>query len=140
MQDELITFETAKLAKEKGFEEYVEYYFLNEGEKHTQSGSTNFNYKGTLNPIRIWEGNNTYYSRPTQSLLQRWLREKCGKHVQIIAEYYDNGINWNWQVLWSNKDFVNPYDGTGLYGDNGEYTTYEQALEAGLQEALKLIK
>lgn len=74
----------------------------------------------------------------TMFLIQKWLRDVHKKDVSIIPEYYKDGINWNWQVLWS--DPLNDYDykgGTGMYGDNGEYSTYEEALETGLQYTLK---
>ena len=43
----------------------------------------------------------------------------------------------NKNEIYHNLDDI--YDGTGMYGDNGEFPTYEDALEFGLQEALKHI-
>lgn len=65
----------------------------------------------------------------TQSLLQRWLREEHNIHINC---------------MFSNREDINGY----FYGiieskeseDCKVYETYEEALEVGLQEALKLIK
>lgn len=134
MKDQLITFETAKLAKEKGFNEYCYNYWIDE---NTQ---TNEHYIGKLvkefKPIPA----------PTQSLLQKWLREKHNIDVVISPERYYTGVNYLVQAQkWDlNADpevklnFV--IKGSCWYNDNHEYPTYEEALEKGLQEALKLIE
>lgn len=79
---------------------------------------------------------------PEQSLLQKYLREKYNCHIQITHEPYTNGINFNVQVLFYNPNSVDCWDelSSGVYGDNGEFPTYEEALEFGLQEALRRIK
>lgn len=78
---------------------------------------------------------------PTQALLQKWLREI--HEINIFMTFKPNIKKW---------DFI-PYD-MGMNGNeyvkyNLEYTkqfndrrfdTYEEALEIGLQEGLKLIK
>lgn len=76
----------------------------------------------------------------TMILIQKWLRDVHNKHVQITAEYYSDGINWNVQVLWLDENDHHDYTGgTMMYGDNGEFSTYEAALEFGLGKALNLI-
>lgn len=79
---------------------------------------------------------------PTQSLLQKYLREKYNCHIQVTHEAYINGINFNVQVLFYNPNVTDCWDdlSSGMYGDNGEFPTYEEALEFGLREALKRIK
>jgi hypothetical protein len=113
MTDQLISFETAKLAKEKSFNEDM-----------CHCGGF---------PDCICTD-----LRPTQSLLQKWLREV--HHYHVIAEPYphsDGFLRWNCLVnnlrKTTNNCFLNyaimsPFKGT-----------YEEALEIGLQEALKLI-
>jgi hypothetical protein len=83
----------------------------------------------------------TYPNVPTQSFLQKWLREVHG--INIFMTFKPNIKKW---------DFI-PYfmsmDGKEYIKYNSEYTkihnerrfdTYEEALELGLQEALKLIE
>ena len=122
MEDTLITFETAKLAKEKGFEFKV-----------------------------VWEyilGFENNYERdkylPTQSLLAKWLREKYDIEInitrmppEVIKSSFNKGNKrikkynmWVWNLNGNPR-----IENSSLFFDN-----YEEALEAGLQEALKLIK
>ena len=132
MEDTLITFETAKLAKEKGFFQETNRlkipYYNYKGE-----------FKGDVSDWRIRKyirGENTsdieFVSAPTQSLLAKWLREEYNIHVTS-------------QI--GNLDFINTYHYEIRYIDknkfmckvNGNFKTYEEALEIGLQKALKLI-
>ncbi len=72
------------------------------------------------------------YPRPTQSLLQRYLREKHG--IQVYA--YSMTKNLAGEYM----DWVYCIDGVTSDHRLGSYT-YEQALELGLKQALnKLIK
>lgn len=103
--DTIISFETAKLAKEKGFK-----------------------YKWGVD----FDGydDSLYIDCPTQSLLQKWLREEHNIHIDM----YRNAIGFQ-----CNLDKAGCGTHIRKVTDCEEYT-YEQALEQGLQEALKLIK
>lgn len=85
------------------------------------------------------------YKRATQSLLQRWLREIHQIDVVISPERYSNGVNYCVQAQKFDlnegcitQNFI--VEGSYWFNDNHEYPTYEEALEKGLQEGLKLIK
>ena len=74
MTDELIQFETAKLAKEKGFDLMHE---CKDG-FHPDTGEV-------LSPT-FWDyvlGDKRLVGRPTQSLLQKWLREVHELDIEI---------------------------------------------------------
>jgi len=127
MIDELISFETAKLAKEKGFDEKVYREYDKSGYLRCTSKSADV----VLGPYDELL-KSTEYPAPTQSLLQKWLREEhklqiainyCGDTYPTVEEDYD-------AYYPSVRNFIN--------GNIVE--TYEEALEQGLQEALKLIK
>jgi len=146
MKEELISFKTAKLAKEKGFDENINRYYE---QKH---GSTN---------IHMYEGSVTNNSilAPTQNLLQRWLREVHRIHIVINlwidmdrVYHYNYTLSQEYYPGTTKKTFI-PFvkyvKKTGRIADwrinhpikENVYSwrTYEEALEAGLQEALKLI-
>ena len=136
MKDTLISFETAKLAKEKGFNiECGNYYRVWYKEAQLHLGSMYSNDLKEDNPP-----NEYFYLAPTLSLAQKWLREVYNIHIVISVDFYKDGINYLWQVF--KYDVTKKYncEGTGVYGDNGEYPIYEQCLEAAIQESLKLIK
>lgn len=71
------------------------------------------------------------YSRPAQSIAQKWIRETKNLHIEI-SYMYEN--YWTYDIL-----TIPRHDLIGL-SDRPiiRYNTYEEALEAGLQEALNL--
>ena len=123
MEEQLISFETAKLAKEKGFqEECLHFYCLNRTCNHVDKANK---YSFEVNANKESDDNFGYgktTSAPTQSLLQKWLREEHMEHVTSnIGE-----LGYSWKIAWRKE--------------GGFYKTYEEALERGLVEALKLIQ
>lgn len=120
MEDELIKFSTAQLAKEKGFT-----YELC-GQSFRPNGDFTYG-----------RNDDIFYPAPTQSLLQRWLREK--HKIFVYVNPVDSWHEYKYIVLC--EDVMAPFY---LY-ENSEvnsktYNTYEESLEQGLFESLKLIK
>lgn len=77
MEDVLITLETAKLAKEKGFDLITNnIYMIN---FTTEVIMENINY------LKHSDGNNPFVSAPTQSLLHKWLKEL--HDIYIVIEF-----------------------------------------------------
>lgn len=141
MQEELITIETAKLAKEKGFDEICAWVYYDPmkiiGKHHITGqvytlrlgpcGARQYNYYKT--PPK--DGINRYHAC-TQALLQKWLRKNHGINViPIPSEYEEDGEYHNCRI----QSFKLKVNTEHCWGN-----TYEEALEVGLQEALKLIK
>jgi len=129
MEEQLISFETAKLAKEKGFNIATFYGYNSKG--LIQEYFTHASYAPGEPEIRLHEFLNIWeYQAPTQFLLQKWLRTTHNHFITVIKESH-------------NEYFCEEYDellgGMVLFLVT-DYETYEDALEAGLYEALKLIK
>lgn len=160
MIDQLITKDTAILAKSKGCDLSSNYFYT------AENGLCEIGYDGeTLYTLDkhlccidyIYDCNGEFwfdtkdqpyfpekYPALTQSLLQRWLREVYNLYVVCTSEFYGDGINHNVQVLCYNpnlsgSDYYDNSKCTGMFGDNGEFETYGEALEFGLQKALELI-
>jgi hypothetical protein len=115
MEDQLISFETAKLAKEKGYD------FENTWEYIDKM----FRYKHDMTRFLI-----------TQSLLQKWLREK---HNIIITPKTDFIA---WECVVDHPDWTEELLVDKIRTEKeplGVFYYYEEALEAGLQKALTLI-
>lgn len=126
MKDKLVSFTVGKLAKEKGFNIKTKPFYNGlQNNKLVESDLI-----GTANQLNDW------YPAPTQSLLRRWLREVHGIIIEI--DCYSDIENSYYEVL-----IYNPFDPieseNGMNIPNNEYRTYEEALERGLVEALKLI-
>lgn len=127
MQEEIIKFETAKLTKEKGFDEITDAVYTPSG-KLSDGMSDNFWNSQRIYPDMQWA------AAPKQSLLQRWLREKHNLHLAV--EFFIGGGTGFSEVY--SCEVYNLTKSFGLC--DFVYDTYEEALEAGLLAALKLIK
>jgi len=122
MKDKLILFDTAKLAKEKGFDwKVLKAYDGVPICSHSESIFKPLNYNSTTS------GN--YHSAPTQSLLQKWLREEHNIHIGI--DYGELCKKYMLYIHFVNNEIESDFECI--------YKTYEEALELGLQEALKSI-
>ena len=135
MEDTRVTFETAKLAKEKGFPQETNRleipYYNYKGE-----------FKGDVSDWRVRKyirGEDTsdieFVSAPTQSLLAKWLREEHNIHIEISNNNYNKLLNWSFDLHKLPVGIIQMWE----RGDS-TYNTYEETYEIGLQEALKLIK
>ena len=128
MEDTRITFETAKLAKEKGFPQ-----------EPNRLKIPYYNYKGEFKGdvtdfLRKYlkkedTSNVESVSAPTQSILAKWLREEHNIDVLVTS------INGSKLKRYVSKIYVNKlYVKLVGHSDN-----YENTFEKGLQETLKLI-
>jgi len=143
MQETLITFETAKLAKEKGFDIgvnqsyiiYKESYNYDDDPNHRESYKVNDieinshyhvnNHKGIDLSNELYEA----YSVPTQSLLQKWLREVHNIHLAVEPETFNPETDYISEIIILPRKFLK-YRGK----------TYEEALEIALKCGLKLVE
>lgn len=174
MNEPLVSFETAKLAKKKEFG----YAIINSEE--IQLIGKGFSYRGNypVHEFSYWEyapkseylkseesvtlktvttnsssfelimeeyssDGNQYgyraYLAPTQALLQKWLREVHTLHVEASLEMISKfGIKL--YVVSIHIQEKEEYFGITCRLKITGFTSYEEALEAGLLEALKLIK
>lgn len=118
IREEICTYEVCKLAKEKGFNVDCEAFYYNDG---------------FLQYAKFENWNGRYinkFSAPTQSLLQRWLREEKKWNI-VVRMYEDKG--YYWFVQNSKGQLQTSYF---TYADE-MFTTYEHALEDALKYALE---
>ena len=142
MEDEIVSFETAMLLKEKGFNEPCSYYYEN----------------NDLYKLGYYHGDGTGFVRnnspidgrflcekmqctaPTQSLAQKWLRET--RNITFNANPHSNDGKIIYvvtiKVISSNKyiDFNVMMDASNKAT---MFDNYEDAIEAGLKYCLKSI-
>ena len=132
IEESYVSFDTAKMLKEAGFDVPCTSNYMTSKSSWNDLQRANFN------------ASETTYSRPTQALAARWLREVHGIHVSseiIVYPMYDRDsrkvtgtrITWGYYVAILNRRA--PWRGT-----LEKYKSYEEALEAGLQLALGLLK
>lgn len=148
---ELIEFESAKLAKEKGFNEMTFYYYNKEGileEPYNENGSsTDVDFRVDLTDLLDYH-NNEYFNKiaaPYQSQLQKWLRNKYGIHINVCYKPNINKWDYDWielNKISNAKEYLDyKKDTNQLFMNRKEhrFDSYEEALEQGLLKGLKLI-
>ena len=155
MQEQLISFETAKVAKEKGyniegqtvfdlkndnkiinFKDNAIQEFINDAETGYRDKALYYLKDG----INVTDDNTDegyFLLAPTQSLLQKWLREVHDILMNII--YDGNDEVFRVEIIKQNKDRTRIVFFIEKGNYRVEFNTYEEALEYGLKEALKLI-
>lgn len=134
IHEEIVTFEVAKLAKEKGFPQKASRW-----RKSTSPCRNYYNHKGELNgdcleiikcicrkeevPIELQT-----IVAPTQSLLQRWLREEKG--LILIIRFDPSEQMYDWGVFLETQPIE--------FTSSEEYfEKYELALEDAIKFALE---
>lgn len=119
-KEKLILFETAKLAKEKGFDWETFRYYEESGFISNFWGDKNYNQSENA------------YSAPTQSLLQQWFRVQHDIIV-FVTPLSRKTMDWSQKTYESHvikKDFQT---------HRGNFVTYEEALDEGLRKAFEYI-
>lgn len=132
--EELIKLETALLAKEKGFTDSVIDYWEKRKDNWEEEypPSYDFGY-GNYNK------NDYQLSRPSQSSLQSWLREKR-IDITVITDWKNGN-----RVYYVGFSFVNDKNEIDILFSKDEdknkieYSDYEEALEFGLFECLQRV-
>lgn len=132
MEEALISFNIAKLAKEKGYNitNYLSY------DENT----------GIMLPKSPGYPGWHCYSlegvcpAPTQSLLQKWLRKKHNIFLTVTCDGRNKYDYHGYDVdITKSRYETDEYPGFEIGSEKCRFTTYEEALEIGLLEALKLI-
>lgn len=119
IHEEICTYEVCKLAKEKGFrEKCIEHYYDDTKDLYRSSIPQCYNFGGNTSDA------------PTQSLLQRWLREE--KAIAIVLQPYSYNIQrsiytWVYEI-WADNN---------LEKTSKSFKTYELALEDALKYVLE---
>ncbi len=127
----MITFETAKLAKEKGFNNITTHAYNLKGELG--------NYYDVVGELPFDDDltDNIDYDRlrfaaPNQSVLQKWLREKHNFHIEISLGHDENEIWYDFHIYKIEKTLNHDI----LSASESGLNSYEEALEIGLLEIL----
>jgi len=130
MKDKLIKFETAKLARKKGFNEECQ------KEYNSNGAVVDCHYASvTNNDIDVYG----VCTAPTQTTLQTWLREQKKIVVLVNLLYNEEDDPYFFNVFYDNKSYFG--DVREREPDFGDYfKSYEEALEIGLKLGLSLIK
>lgn len=133
--EDYVSFETAKLLKEKGFDAELDTYYSPEGELKTFCPND-------LKSYLTNNGTETWWWKcvaPTLQKAMKWLREK-GFHIFVPLEIdYDEderGDKWYHNATYY-PEIRRVSDGKIMYDDGALYATPEQAYEVAIRYCLE---
>lgn len=119
--EDYVRFETAKLLKEKGFDEDIDSWY-------DENGKMFFQHKYDIN--RDWRvrANQKVYECPTLQMAMKWLREVHGFfiHIDVIRE----------ASCWL-ADIQDIKGDVGVYPVGNEFPNYEEACEGAVKYCLE---
>ena len=127
MEEKLIEFDTAILAKERGFNVEVSKGYYKHGDIKLLLWIDSENHNDQEDFLCV---------APTQALLQKWLREEHKLYVTVDVCAYNEEGRYSAKLSGHGKEGFMPVllDGFTIY------STYEDALEEGLRESLELLE
>lgn len=139
ISEDYVSFETAKLLKEKGFNEscYTYYDDINDSINRFDKG---YHFNNTSYPWGIpydISKAKKYVIAPTLQMVMKWLREVHNIHIEtFVIKNYDKKIC---EYTYTIMDLNFPGSDDGIDCCN-KYKTYEQACESAIEYCLnKLI-
>ena len=119
--EDYVSFEVAKLLKEKGFDAECDYLYVDGELVRAQGCACNWN-----------EGESLYTdyknecSAPTLQMTMKWLREE----KNIIVNIWYNGVDWD-------TEYYNNEDEDFYLITDTSCNSYEEACEAGIKYCLE---
>ena len=131
IKEDYVSFEVAKLLKEKGFDESTSMVYMSYGDlcklnRYYSIRNSNYN-DITKNCFE--------YTAPTIQMTMKWLREVCDIYVDIsICVITKNTVKYNINVYYKKHKNDSMYMGIHL---TKECSKYEQACETGIKYSLE---
>ena len=130
VEEDYVSFETAKLLKEKGFDEDIARVVNEEGE---------IDYLGSFQPSLAYLYH-SWYKCPTLQMAMKWLRDEKHYYIQVMMDGWACGGHSGYYVVIQKTDS----DFEMMLQDAVDevfYQTYEEACEAAIKYCLEnLIK
>lgn len=122
IKEDYVSFETAKLLKEKGFKTPVETGYYGDGRicHNIALDFMDYNHE------------DGYYSRPTIQMAMKWLREVHNIVINIgWEEVFEDKFQW-WCIILNYKD-------GSILRESEYYATYEETAEAAIKYCLEIL-
>ena len=125
----LVGLETAKLAKEVGFDGEV-HYFYRYIDEEVGFIEGYYPYRTDYNTEKDFKSD--YISKPYQPELQKWIRDKHKISIKIDDFITEGRLAFDYELI--DLGSQEPFEGSG------PYDSYEEALENALLTSLAYIK
>lgn len=130
--DQIVTLETAKLARKVGYDGKFLYQYINGEDSPTPNMMFNDEYGIDVDDLDLDADQPECCDipAPTQTALSKWLREKHDMYVSVEIMAFKKG--WSVDVISISREVV--------CAKARCFDTYEEALEGGLKQACKIVK
>lgn len=128
--EDYVSYETAKLLKEKGFDVPLYWYYDRDGILHNITYYCGSHIEANFNHQNIKDEEMT--SAPTQSIALKWLREVHNIYIDILTYTTGKNVQFRW-VGYDNGRLFSQEEGKTIY-----FNSYEQAAEAACLYVLKM--
>jgi len=124
--EDYVSFETAKLLKEKGFNELLNYYYTSDGRKNY---ATSYNWNQTTGDFQD-------YSCPTLQMAIKWLRRVYNLHCNVD---YDFVLGWYCQITSLKETIEYDYEEMKHYhpDNDHDFSSAEEAYDAAIRYCLE---
>ena len=122
--EDYVSFEVAKLLKEKGFDEQCRDFYRQENGNWLHRNTYEYNYFNLQMPM--WKD---CYACPTHQMAMKWLREK-GIYFSLVP--FIENVGWP-KDTWH----INFYNSDGIIGGGFPVKGYEEAVEAAIKYCLE---
>lgn len=122
MTEDYVSFETAKLLKEKGFDELCRSYWSN----------NNFLSFEHTKWFVSYDNDSVYLLRPTLQMAMKWLREEKDVQIEIPivgTDTWESPTKWMYGFRCQTKDVIDRR--------NADFSSYEEACEAAIKYCLE---
>ena len=122
--EDYVSFETAKLLKEKGFSEechYAYHYYTHRPFYHRKMNDFN---GGEYQGLKY-----EWYSAPTLQMAMKWLRDKHDIFIEISVDEMPKDNGYQWALYHNSTKEIMPYADWEK--------TYEEACEAAIKYCLE---
>ena len=120
--EDYVSFETAKLLKEKGFDMPLNYFYNSDGRK---CYATSYNWNQTAGDFQD-------YSCPTLQMAMKWLREEKDVQIEISivgTDTWESPTKWKYGFRCQTKYVIDRR--------NADFSSYEEACEAAIKYCLE---
>lgn len=124
--EDYVSFEVAKLLKEKGFDNEVKSFYGYDSEFKTWE----FEEDDRWDTPNNW--GSYYCSAPTLQMAMKWLREKYNLEIYLYHDSSKPPFNWWFEII-KYPNTVAEYES----GKDEEFDTYEEAGDAAIKYCLE---
>lgn len=126
IKEAYVSYEVAKLLKEKGFDEECWHWY--EDEDSFIHSNDDYGYQSNSDHI------SKYYecSAPTHQMACAWLRETYNIHIEFSCNLDDN-----YKVVWTNSIWTTDEKELYCLSSSENYFPYEESVEEALKDILE---